>query len=827
METTHAPNAPADGARRVGAAWIAAAGALLLLAAAAVFVAVQWDTLTPGAKLGIVATLTAACLTGGRWLSRSLPGTGAVVFHLGAFLLPVNAAAIGVHVGAGWREILLVEGMLSMAAFAALGTFARSRVLILAAAAAAVPVAGGVAGLTPLPGPLVLSALAVGALAAGQHRGAIGLAGAAGLAPVMSAVASEVTRGRGVLTELGFLGDGQLVLAVVTGIAAAVVLGIEARRRESVSLAFMAMASGAAGLATTWGSVERGNGVDHIALAGALLIVELAALLLRHEPFWARPTRGVATICEIAAIPGVLVAAFAVLAAPGAGDGGFFDLGVQVASAAALLLGTLAFLAADLRHAAEGSEPLAVRLLVGRGNLPFTVAASLSGAGSIAFAAADGALIGAALVGIAGLLVVSGRRGGHCMAALFVVWAPSCAFQDPWVAFGCVTGGGAVLAWAATLDRRAGRLVGAHVLAGMSGLLLASGAAWLHDAGAGLDAAIIVSAIAGVALAAALDRADRALGLFVRLAVCAPLTVAAMVASELPDRTAAGLLAGLFGILALDAARLDDRHLGAAAGVLLTLTVGHAATAWGLGVGGQARALGVLSIVTVGLAAVVPARWDLVFGGTSILAAGLALLAAGDANDPAVLADVLFLASITIAVAGLLGRYAAVVAAGSGGAVLASMVRMAAAGVTATDVYALPGCAALVAAGAYARHRHSDVSSWAAFAPAVAVAGTLAIAERISGGGGEHAVLAGAIAIVSIGVGGARRLAGPLVTGSALLVALVVHESLGAAAAVPTWMWLAAGGSLLLTLGITLERTDTSPADAGRRVADVLRDRFA
>jgi len=33
-----------------------------------------------------------------------------------------------------------------------------------------------------------------------------------------------------------------------------------------------------------------------------------------------------------------------------------------------------------------------------------------------------------------------------------------------------------------------------------------------------------------------------------------------------------------------------------------------------------------------------------------------------------------------------------------------------------------------------------------------------------------------------------------------------VHESLGTLATVPTWGWLAAGGSLLLALGVTLER---------------------
>jgi hypothetical protein len=39
-------------------------------------------------------------------------------------------------------------------------------------------------------------------------------------------------------------------------------------------------------------------------------------------------------------------------------------------------------------------------------------------------------------------------------------------------------------------------------------------------------------------------------------------------------------------------------------------------------------------------------------------------------------------------------------------------------------------------------------------------------------------------------------------------------------------VWLAAGGTLLLGLGVQLERTDASPVEAGRRVVDVMSERF-
>src|SRR5512139_2463225 len=88
---------PTGDRTRTGAAWITALGAFLLFAAAAVFVAVRWDLLPDALKLGVLGALTGACLLGGRRLRTALPATAGVLFHLGAFLVPVNVAAVGVH----------------------------------------------------------------------------------------------------------------------------------------------------------------------------------------------------------------------------------------------------------------------------------------------------------------------------------------------------------------------------------------------------------------------------------------------------------------------------------------------------------------------------------------------------------------------------------------------------------------------------------------------------------------------------------------------------------------------------------------------------------
>src|SRR5688500_7750278 len=90
--------------RKSGAAWVAGTGAFLLVVAAALFVSVRWDDLTPLGKLGVIALATSGCLTSGHLTRKALPATSAVLTHLGAFLVPVDAAAVGLHLGLGWES---------------------------------------------------------------------------------------------------------------------------------------------------------------------------------------------------------------------------------------------------------------------------------------------------------------------------------------------------------------------------------------------------------------------------------------------------------------------------------------------------------------------------------------------------------------------------------------------------------------------------------------------------------------------------------------------------------------------------------------------------
>src|SRR4051812_8892762 len=161
MQATLHPND-----RRTGATWIAATGAFLLVAAAAVFVAVRWDDLPDAVKLAVVRAFTGAFMAGGRSLRRTLPRTGDVLFHLGAFLLPVELAGINLRLGMGWRPFLLAEGLLGGVVLGGLGCTTRSVVLRWAGAASMLVVAAGVAAITPLTAPLALALAAAGAAAA-------------------------------------------------------------------------------------------------------------------------------------------------------------------------------------------------------------------------------------------------------------------------------------------------------------------------------------------------------------------------------------------------------------------------------------------------------------------------------------------------------------------------------------------------------------------------------------------------------------------------------------------------------------------------------------
>jgi hypothetical protein len=171
---------------------------------------------------------------------------------------------------------------------------------------------------------------------------------------------------------------------------------------------------------------------------------------------------------------------------------------------------------------------------------------------------------------------------------------------------------------------------------------------------------------------------------------------------------------------------------------------------------------------------------------------------------------------------GLLDRRPEVAFVGATVLVAGLEAHLAAGQVGVVEAYVAPVAALLLALGWFA-----GGSSWVTDAPAIGLLGGAALLERLVGGRGGHAVLAGAVGVAAVAAGGRQRRSAPLLLGTGILAVLTITETLAWTAGVPTWAWLAVAGSVLLAVGIGLERAGTSPVEAGQRVVDVLATRFS
>lgn len=199
-----APRPPIDGpppppagpgsdaeSRATAAAWVAAVGAALLLAAAGTFLAVSWDALGLTARVAVVASVTGAAILGGQRLRRVLPAVGAVVFHLGALLVPVDALGLAHQLDANVAVRWAAVGLTATLVMPVLAVVGRSRVL-------------GLVGLVGLP--VTATAAGIG----GYTHPAIVLAGLALVATALEVARVERRPERVAATGGAFALDGPL-----------------------------------------------------------------------------------------------------------------------------------------------------------------------------------------------------------------------------------------------------------------------------------------------------------------------------------------------------------------------------------------------------------------------------------------------------------------------------------------------------------------------------------------------------------------------------------------------------------------------------------------
>jgi hypothetical protein len=164
---------------------------------------------------------------------------------------------------------------------------------------------------------------------------------------------------------------------------------------------------------------------------------------------------------------------------------------------------------------------------------------------------------------------------------------------------------------------------------------------------------------------------------------------------------------------------------------------------------------------------------------------------------------------------------------GGAAGTLGIWVVLASSHVQSTEFYLAPVGVQLVIAGIALRADSTRrPSSWVAYGPAIALLAGSGLAERIGGGSGWHSLFAGGVGVLAVAAGGWRRAMAPLLLGTATLVAVVGREALDSGAGVPTWAWLAAGGTALIGAAVAMERNDLSPVEAGRRIVDVVGAHF-
>lgn len=821
---------------RAGAVWVTGMGAFLIVAAAAVFVAVQWEHLSAQIKLGILATLTGSFLLAGRRLRAVLPATSGVLFHLGAFLIPVNVAAIAIHRQAGWPEFLLLEGATATVSWWVLDHVERSNVLRAATVAAVVVTAAGFAAVSELPTALVLAGAAVMADALRRHRPAVAWALVAGLAPAVALAAPATPAGvRAVLETLGLAGPTPQLLAAVTGILAATVIARDAHRRRDVVMVVLAAVALVLGVGTAWAEAGTGSAFNLVAIGAVFLVIELAAHLVRNDPFWDAPGRASALVAEgVVALltPAALVCSAAILIAANLDllTTRFWSIsGPGWSAAAAGALAAAAWFVADLRRRHADGTGLGLALLLGGGFAATTVLAPLALLAGIAAATQSLPAVAISAVVLGALLIVSGRPWGHGVAVCLVLPAIPINNGDRWLTAGVTVSAAAMLACAAVIRARMGDrdvnapLAWATAVAAVAALELG----WAVSSGPGHALALLLGLAAlCTAVGIICDRgsgADGVPGLGVIGRAAAVLTM--LQAVDLPPREIA-ILAGALSATAL-ADALGHRRSGPlfALPVTLPVSVAMATAAQGSGPGTIGIALCVLAAVGAGLQLLVPKDWGMPVLGV-VVASGVAGFASATVSLSTSSTALIVLAGIGLAYSTVFGSregavFSALVAtAGIWGHLVDGQV-------TALDAYLAPVAAGLLVAGTLARRGTPAVSSWVAYGPAIIMLGGSALFERMQGGHGVHALVAGSVAVAALVAGGGRRLAAPLLLGSGLLVVLTGYESMVVTRQVPTWGWLALGGTVLVAAGIVMERLDTGPVESGRRLVDVVHDRFS
>ncbi len=794
---TPTPPTPSNRPRRLGAAWLAIAGGGLLLLAAVVVVSSKWQQIPQSVRFaGLLATVIMLAGLAERF-RRTVPTTALVTAHLVPGMATTAGAAAGATFGQPWPINVIVGGMVGAACAEVQRLRWSSPRLAVATASAMVLALAGAAAQSGVPVGLLVSLVAVTALLSRRQLEAGTMAAAVGMSPVVAAVTS-LKYGGGTMVRIGAAADALVWSAPIAGAFAAAVLGVIAHRRNSLLLAGAAAAAllnnVVAVLAIDFASPWAWTSI----LPGGLLAVEL----IEQSPGSSVWRRGAAPVSRYVPAVGLM------LMVPCGSLWADWLFGLRSAQPEQLLfvgLCTLANVSVAVRCRVmdpAGSDRAFAALLVG--------AAALA-AGAIGVAEAGTGLMVAALALCAlrpTRLSTTARTAG---VGFLLTIAPDLAdhhrWSVEWLAYGglILLVGGLLAHVLARHSRWTWDVVAVSVATGLAlGGLGSFSSPLMITAGIGSTAIIGTwsNRRAAIAMVIATTSSLSAFGGLGSWPVVAAIGISGAVAAfglrGVGHRLSAGVHVSAVIAAALLAMEVSPNGV---VGMLLVLAIAATGIAFSTPRIVVVDAIGV-SATAAALLALGQSAVHMVFFSLAVLVCGVQLLLYGLARND----------QLMTAAGGVIGAAAMCslwFTSGVNAALLESLTRF---DVRPADVAALAVGLVLLAAGAGMR-RWQLLTSWSAFGPGLAVIAVWTASVQFQRGADWATLVGLVVAVVALGVGGWRKLAGPLVIGTVHLAAATLIASGSQLSSLPAWVWIAASGAVLVTLAGLLEWRTRDDAD--------------
>ncbi len=787
--------------RRTGATWMAATGAFLIVAAAIVFVAVRWGSIPSAAKLSALIVITLASIVGGTRLAKALPGVGGVLVHLGAFLVPVDLVALSIwHRHFAWESTLLITSLVSTGLFVLLAARSGSTVLRWGARVGAVGIALGLSSAWGISPALMLGVAAI-VLVADRRCTNDGLAIAliAGAWPGLIAIGSVFPFDAEILKRVGLHTVPDWRISVATGAMLWLSMAWHGRRTESVVTVGLGFAAFVAQASS--GALAAGFSSEHVPLAcaAAVLVIQVLGALAQADPFFDSIAKVIFPKVDWFGAVLTTCGSVAVLIAHNLAPSQ-----ANVPMAATFTLSTIA---------------IGIGFLVSFHAMPRQAREAIVSLAFIALAIAAMPERPHIAIGIAGILAcwsVLTRRPALSLLAVLMVWLGQFAPGMPLAA--AAAAAFLVMTAALYFGDRDDRLAQAIALGAVAMLIVTT-------AQFGIDLAVPSFALISWGTAALLSHRVPASATNYRTGLCAAPAAIPILITDAHMTGALGAALLITSLLVFECLRLRSSDIGFFAAVAGAQSVWVAL----LALGWSASSAAFVVIAVGGGCLLSSSAITEILRASTMLVSKLAMVGGFVAilmTNTSLIPAAMALLGVIAASYGLLYKQARVAWRGVAGISGAVNLECTIRNVGYWEPYVAALFMPMLVAGVLTRRNRPETSSWKAYGIPLAFLLLTPIVQRIGGGASAHALIAGVSAVVAVGVGATRRLAAPLYLGTGAIVSVTLWETMDVAAGMPAWMWMAVGGSALISGAVILERRDASTIQSGRRMLLEVKEHF-